>query len=76
MSSVVKKRKIAKDAASADVPKTTKTVAPAASERSSSSPRPEASEKAGDVEVDEQDVAPKTFKDLVRAPIDICHIQC
>ncbi|KFY84335.1 hypothetical protein V500_09396 [Pseudogymnoascus sp. VKM F-4518 (FW-2643)] len=64
MSSVVKKRKITKDVASKDVPKTTKTVAPAASTRSSSSPAPEASEEAADVEVDEQDVAPKTFKDL------------
>ena len=68
MSSSVKKRKITKDVASGDVPKTTKTVAPAASARSSSSPTPEAAEKAGDVEVDEQDVAPKTFKDLVRIP--------
>ncbi|OBT83056.1 ATP-dependent rRNA helicase rrp3 [Pseudogymnoascus sp. 03VT05] len=64
MSSVVKKRKITKDVASGDVPKPTKTVAPAASARSSSSPTPEAAEKAGDVEVDVEDVAPKTFKDL------------
>ncbi|OBT52137.1 ATP-dependent rRNA helicase rrp3 [Pseudogymnoascus sp. 24MN13] len=64
MSSVIKKRKITKDIASGDVPKTTKTVAPAAPARSSSSPTPEAAEKAGDVEVDAEDVAPKTFKDL------------